>query len=194
MVKDQNIKYLFGPRSVAVIGASSDKGKIGNSVISNIIKGGYKNKIFPINPKGGEIEGIKAYKSVLDVPNEIDIACITVPAKFVLESIKECAAKGVKYAIVITSGFSEIGKIEEERKLVEAAREKGLRILGPNVFGIFTAEVSLNSTFAGSVIPSGNLGVITQSGALGLAMIGQATVGNVGISSIVSVGNKADVD
>src|SRR5664280_224051 len=194
MIKDQNIKYLFEPRSVAVIGASSDKGKIGNAVISNIIKGGYKNKIFPINPKGGEIEGIKAYKSVLDVPDEIDIACITIPAKFVLESIKECAAKGVKYAIVITSGFSEIGKIEEERKLVEAAKEKGMRILGPNVFGIFTAEVSLNSTFAGSVIPSGNLGVITQSGALGLAMIGQATVGNVGLSSIVSVGNKSDVD
>ena len=194
MTKDQNIKYLFEPQSIAVIGASNDKGKIGNSVISNIIKGGYKNKIFPINPKGGEIEGIKAYKSILDVQNDVDIACITIPAKFVLESVKECAAKGVKYAIVITSGFSEIGKIEEERKLVEAAYEKGMRILGPNVFGIFTAEVSLNSTFAGSVIPSGNLGVITQSGALGLAMIGQATVGNVGLSSIVSVGNKADVD
>jgi acetyltransferase len=194
MIKDQNIKYLFEPRSIAVIGASNDKGKIGNSVISNIIKGGYKNRIFPINPKGGEIEGIKAYKSILDVPEGIDTACITIPAKFVLESIKECAAKGVKYAIVITSGFSEIGKIEEERKLVEAAHEKGMRILGPNVFGIFTAEVSLNSTFAGSAIPSGNLGIITQSGALGLAMIGQATVGNVGLSAIVSVGNKSDVD
>jgi acyl-CoA synthetase (NDP forming) len=119
MVKDQNIKYLFEPRSIAVIGASNDKGKIGNAVISNIIKSGYKNKIFPINPKGGEIEGIKAYKSILDVPEEIDTACITIPAKFVLESIKECAAKGVKYAMVITSGFSEIGKIEEERKLVK---------------------------------------------------------------------------
>jgi acetyltransferase len=194
MTTDQNIKYLFEPQSIAVIGASNDKGKIGNAVISNIIKGGYKNKIFPINPKGGEIEGIKAYKSILDVPEEIDIACVTIPAKFVLESVKECAAKDVKYAILITSGFSEIGKIEEERKLVETAREKGMRILGPNVFGIFTAEASLNSTFAGSVIPSGNLGIITQSGALGLAMIGQATVGNVGLSAIVSVGNKSDVD
>jgi acetyltransferase len=194
MTTDQNIKYLFEPQSIAVIGASNDKGKIGNAVISNIIKGGYKNKIFPINPRGGEIAGIKAYKSILDVPEEIDTACITIPAKFVLESVKECATKGVKYAMVITSGFSEIGKIEEERKIIEAAHEKGMRILGPNVFGIFTAEVSLNSTFAGSVIPSGNLGIITQSGALGLAMIGQATVGNVGLSAIVSMGNKADVD
>ena len=113
MTKDQNIKYLFEPRSIAIIGASNDKGKIGNAVISNIIKGGYKNKIFPINPKGGEIEGIKAYKSILDVTEEIDTACITIPEKFVLESIKECATKGVKYAMVITSGFSEIGKIEE---------------------------------------------------------------------------------
>lgn len=194
MIKDQNIKYLFEPRSIAIIGASSDKGKIGNAVISNIIKNGYQNKIVPINPKGGEIEGIKAYKSMMEVPEEIDTACITIPAKFVLESIKECAAKGVKYAMVITSGFSEIGKIEEEQKLVDAAHEKGMRILGPNVFGIFTAEVSLNATFAGSVIPSGNLGIITQSGALGLSMIGQATVGNVGLSTIVSVGNKSDID
>ena len=194
MIKDQNIKYLFEPRSIAIIGASNDKGKIGNAVISNIIKSGYQNKIVPINPKGGEIEGIKAYKNILDVTEEIDTACITIPAKFVLESIKECATKGVKYAIVITSGFSEIGKIEEERKLIEAAHEKGMRILGPNVFGLFTAEVSLNATFAGSVIPSGNLGIITQSGALGLSMIGQATVGNVGLSTIVSVGNKSDID
>jgi acetyltransferase len=93
MFKDQNIKYLFEPRSIAVIGASNDKGKIGNSVISNIIKGGYKNKIFPINPKGGEIEGIKAYKSILDVTDEIDIACITIPAKFVLESKKSARPK-----------------------------------------------------------------------------------------------------
>jgi acetyltransferase len=192
--QDQNIKYLFEPRSVAIIGASGDKGKIGHSVISNIIKYGYKGKIFPINPKGGEIEGIKTYKSILEVNEEIDVALLVVPAKFALESVTECANKGVKYAIVITSGFSEIGNAEEERKMVEIANKKGMRILGPNVFGIFSAEASLNSTFAGSIIPAGHLGIITQSGALGLAMIAQATVGHVGLSSIVSVGNKADVD
>ena len=191
---DKNIKYLFEPRSIAIIGASGDKGKIGHSVVSNVIQNGYKGKIFPINPKGGTIEGIKAYKSILDVNDEIDVAVLTIPAKFALESVKECAAKGVKYGMVITSGFSEIGNAAEERKMVEIANKSGMRILGPNIFGIFSAEGSLNSTFASVAIPSGHLGIITQSGALGLAMIGQATVGNVGLSAIVSVGNKADVD
>ncbi len=194
MIKDPNIKYLFEPQSIAVIGASADKGKIGNAVVSNIIKYGYKNMILPVNPKGGIIEGITAYKSIADLPEGVDIACITIPAKFVLDSVRECAARGVKYAMVITSGFSEIGNIEAEKKLVAAANEKGMRILGPNIFGIYSAAVSLNSTFAGSVIPSGHLGIITQSGAIGLAMIGQATVGNIGLSAIVSVGNKSDVD
>ncbi len=192
--QDKNIKYLFEPRSIAVIGASSDKGKIGHSVMNNIIKGGYQGKIYPINPRGGEIEGIKAYKSIMDINGEIDVACITIPAKFVVDSVRQCAAKGVKYGIVITSGFSEIGNSEDERKMVQIANEKGMRILGPNIFGIYTAEVSLNTTFSGSAIPSGGLGIVTQSGALGLTMIGQATVGNVGLSTIVSVGNKADVD
>ena len=196
MMKDhnENIKYLFEPRSVAIIGASSDRGKIGHSVISNITKYGYKGKIFPINPKGGEIEGIKAYKSILDVKEEIDVVIVTVPAKFVLEAVKQSAVKKAKYGIIITSGFSEIGNAEEERKMVEVANENGMRILGPNVFGIFSAEASLNGTFASNVIPSGHLGIITQSGALGAAMIAQATVGNIGLSAIVSVGNKADVD
>ena len=192
--QDKNIKYLFEPRSIAVIGASGDKGKIGYSVLNNIIRGGYQGKIYPINPKGGEIEGIKAYKSIMDINGEIDIACITIPAKFVVDSVRQCAAKGVKYGIVITSGFSEIGNSADERKMVEIANEKGMRILGPNIFGLYTAEVSLNTTFSGSNIPSGGLGIVTQSGALGLTMIGQATVSNVGLSTIISVGNKADVD
>jgi len=191
---DKNIQYLFEPRSLAIIGASGDKGKIGNSVITNVIQNGYKGKIFPINPKGGEIEGIRAYKTILDVNDEIDVAVLTIPAKFALESVGQCAAKGVKYAMVITSGFSEIGNAKEERAMVKIANEKGMRILGPNIFGIFSVESSLNSTFASVDIPRGRLGIITQSGALGLAMIGQATVGNVGLSAIVSVGNKSDVD
>jgi acetate---CoA ligase (ADP-forming) len=191
---DENIKYLFEPRSIAIIGASSEKGKIGNITISNIVKFGYKGKVFPINPKGGEIEGWKAYKSILDVSDEIDMAILTVPAKFALDAVKQCAAKKVKYGLVITSGFSEIGNSEVEREMVEVANKNGMRILGPNIFGIYSAEASLNGTFSGTDIPSGHLGIITQSGALGLAMIAQATVGNIGLSTIVSVGNKADVD
>jgi len=191
---DKNIRYLFEPRSVAVIGASADKGKIGNTVIWNVIQNGYKGRIFAINPKGGEIEGLRAYKRILDVNEEIDVAVLTIPAKFVVESVKECAAKRVKYGVVITSGFSEIGNAAEERKMVEIANQNGMRILGPNILGIFSAECSLNLTFVSVPIPCGNLGIVTQSGALGLAMIGQATVGNIGLSAIVSVGNKSDVD
>ena len=102
---DKNIRYLFEPRSLAIIGASGDKGKIGHSVITNVIRNGYKGKIFPINPKGGEIEGLKAYKSILDVNEEIDVAVLTIPAKFAVESIQQCAAKGVKYGMVIYLRF-----------------------------------------------------------------------------------------
>jgi acetyltransferase len=191
---DENIMYLFEPRSIAIVGASADKGKIGHSVISNVIRNGYKGKIFPINPKGGEIEGVRAYKSILDVNETIDVAVLTIPARFAVESVEDCAAKRVKYGLVITSGFSEIGNAAGERKMVEIANKRGMRILGPNIFGIFSAECSLNCTFSPVLIPRGNLGIITQSGALGAAMIGQATAGNIGLSAIVSVGNKSDVN
>ena len=191
---DEKIRYLFEPRSIAIVGASADKGKIGHSVIFNVIRSGYEGKIFPINPKGGEIEGVKAYKSILDVNEEIDVAVLTIPAKLAVESVKECAAKRVKYGLVITSGFSEIGNAAEERRMVEIANQNGMRILGPNILGIFSAECFLNSTFVSAPIPCGNLGIITQSGALGVAMIGQAAVGNIGLSAVVSVGNKSDVD
>ena len=156
---DQNIASLFEPRSIAVVGASADKGKIGHSVIFNMLRYGYKGRIFPINPKAGEIEGIRAYKSILDVNEQIDVAVVTIPAKFAVESVKECAAKGVKYGLVITSGFSEVGNVAEERKMVAIANQSGMRILGPNIFGIFSAECSLNCTFAPGAIPSGNLGI-----------------------------------
>lgn len=191
---DENIKYLFEPRSIAVIGASNEEGKIGHIVINNIVKYGYKGNIFPINPKGGKIAGLNAYQSILDVNEDIDITILTIPAKFALDAVKQCAAKKVKYCLMITSGFSEIGNAKEEHKIVAVANENGMRILGPNIFGVFSAESSLNGTFAGTDIPAGHLGIITQSGALGLAMIAQATVGNIGLSVMVSVGNKADVD
>lgn len=189
-----NIKYLFEPRSIAVVGASRDKGKIGYAVLNNIQSGRFSGKIYPVNPAGGDVLGIPSYKNITDIEDDIDVACITIPAKYVFDSVRQCADRGVKYGIIITSGFSEIGNLREERKIAEYANERGMRILGPNVFGVYSAASHLNATFVSGNIPAGHLGMITQSGALGLTLIGQATIENIGMSTIVSVGNKSDLD
>ena len=189
-----DIKYLFEPRSIAVIGASQDTTKIGYKVFENIVLGGYQHKVYPINPRGGEILGISVFKSLEDVNENIDIACIVIPSKLVFDAVKSCAKKGVKIALIITSGFSEIGNIEEERKIATYARDHELRILGPNIFGIYSSAASLNATFGTRDVRPGNVAIITQSGALGASMIGKTAVENIGISAMVSVGNKSDID
>lgn len=190
----ENIKYLFEPGSLAIIGASRDKKKIGHAVLHNVMAGGYAGKIYPVNPGGGEIEGIPVFRSILDIDDAIDVVCITLPSELVHDAIVQCAEKKVKHVIIITSGFSEIGNFEEEKRIVDYARSRGMRILGPNVFGVYSSQVCLNATFVSGDIPSGHLAMITQSGALGLTLIGQASVENIGLSAIVSVGNKSDID
>lgn len=194
MYKNPDIKYLFEPRSVAIVGASRDPSKIGYKFVQNITISGFKGKVFPINPEGGEILGHKVYKSIEEVPDEIDIACIIIPAKIVFNCIKSCADKGVKFGVIIASGFAEIGNSAEEKKLVTYAREHGMRILGPNIFGIYSSAVSVNATFGPSNVRPGNVGVITQSGAIGIGMMGKTVTQNIGLSAIVSVGNKSDID
>ena len=189
-----DIRSLFEPESIAVIGATHDRSKIGNAILRNIIDGGYPGRIYPINPKGGTIEGITAYKTVSDVQASIDVACIAVPSSHVFEVVKACSEKGVRYGLIITSGFSEIGNTIGEQKIVNYAKEHGMRIIGPNIFGLYSSAVNLNATFSPGQISGGNLGIITQSGALGLAMIGQAAVSKIGLSAIISVGNKSDID
>ena len=189
-----DIKYLFEPRSVAVIGASHDPSKIGNKFVQNIIASGYKGGIYPINSEGGEILGQKVYKNIKEIQDPVDIACVVIPAKFVFDCIKDCAAQGVKHAIIIASGFSEIGNYAEEKKLVAYAREHDMRILGPNIFGIYSATASLNATFGPADVRPGHVGVITQSGALGIGLMGKTVTQNIGLSAIVSVGNKADIN
>lgn len=190
----ENIRYLFEPGSLAIIGTSRDRSKIGYAVLKNVMAGGYAGSIYPVNPSGGEIDGLPVLRSILDVDEPVDMACITLPAGLVYDAIVLCAEKKVKHAVIITSGFSEIGNYEEEKKIVEYARSKGMRILGPNVFGVYSSQVRLNATFVSGNIPSGHLAMITQSGALGLTLIGQASVENIGLSAIVSVGNKSDID
>ena len=188
------MKFLFEPQSVAIIGASHSKGKIGHTMVHNIISGGYQGEVYPVNPRGGEILGKKVFASIGDIPGTIDLATITVPAKYVLSAVEECAAQGVKFIQIITSGFSEVGNSEEEQRIVNTARQGGMRILGPNIFGLFAASSSLNATFSASTVKSGHVAILTQSGALGIAMIGKTAVDNMGLSAIVSTGNKCDID
>jgi acetate---CoA ligase (ADP-forming) len=188
-----DIKYLFEPRSVAIIGASRDPAKIGYKFVQNITLSGYSGKVYPVNPEGGDILGLKVFKTIEEVPGEIDIACIVIPAKFVFNSIKSCADKGVKFGVIISSGFSEIGNSTEEKRLVDYARDHGMRILGPNIFGIYSSSVSINATFGPSNVRPGHVGVITQSGAIGIGMMGKTVTQNIGLSAIVSVGNKSDI-
>jgi acetyl-CoA synthetase (ADP-forming) len=189
-----NLEALFNPRSIAVIGASRNPAKIGHTILRNIIEYGYKGRVYPINPHANEILGLKAYKSVLDVPDEIDMAIIAVPEQIVLNVADECGRKGVKVLVVITAGFSEVGNVEAEKKLVEIARKYGMRVLGPNIFGVTYTPAKLNATFGPRDVLEGPIAFITQSGALGIAIMGWTIMEEIGISAIVSMGNMADID
>ncbi|MBM3317507.1 MAG: acetate--CoA ligase family protein [Candidatus Eisenbacteria bacterium] len=188
-----DIHRLFRPRAIAVIGASHDREKIGFKILQNIVTAGYSGAIHPVNPKGGEILGLPVRASLAEIEGELDVVCTCVPAKHVFDSVRACASRGVKFNLVITSGFSEIGNAEEEKAIVAHAREQGMRILGPNIFGMYSAAAALDMTFGPGGIVPGNVAIITQSGALGLAMIGKTAAENIGISAMVSVGNKADI-
>lgn len=188
------MEYLFSPRAVAVIGASTNPAKVGYNIVANLRAAAYPGVIYPINPKSDEVQGIRAYPSVTAVEGNIDLALVSIPAHLTLKAVEECGKKGVKHLVVITSGFSEVGNIEEEQKIVEVARSYGMRILGPNVFGIYSASKSMDATFGPGGILPGNVAIVTQSGALGIAMIGKTAVESLGLSALVSVGNKSDID
>ncbi|MBS3782573.1 MAG: acetate--CoA ligase family protein, partial [Candidatus Thermoplasmatota archaeon] len=192
--KQDNLERLFNPRSIAVIGASTKEGKVGHTLFSNILESGYEGEVYPVNPKGGNVLGRELYESIEDLPEPIDLAVIVVPAKIVKEAVHQCGEKGVEHIIVISSGFSEVGKVEEERALVEEAKKYGMRVLGPNVFGIYSAKSDLNATFGPSEIEKGSIALLSQSGALGIALIGKTAQQYLGLSAIVSIGNKADID
>ena len=188
---------VLAPRSVAVVGASREPGKIGAHVLHNLIATGFRGEVFPINPSAGEIEGKKAYARVSDVPFEVDLAVICVPAKAVEAAVDDCIARGVAGLVVITAGFGETGEEGRRREaaILEKVRRAGMRMVGPNCLGVVNTDpaVRLNVTFSPVYPPEGNLAISSQSGALGMALLEHASRLNLGISSFVSVGNKADV-
>jgi acetyl coenzyme A synthetase (ADP forming)-like protein len=185
---------LMKPRSVAVIGASNEAGKIGNSVMRNLIDGGYAGEIHPINPKADEICGRKAYRSITDVPGEVDVAVFTIPAKFVPAALEETGAKKVPAAVLIPSGFAETGNRELQEQVVEIARRHGVRLLGPNIYGYYYTPEDLCATFCTPYDVKGGVALSSQSGGIGMAILGFSRTSKMGVSAIVGLGNKADLD
>ncbi|MEV6287511.1 acetate--CoA ligase family protein [Kribbella sp. NPDC051770] len=185
---------IMKPRAVAVIGASNEDGKIGNSVMKNLVNGGYQGEIYPINPKGGEVLGLKAFPSITDVPGDVDVAVFAVPAKFVGGALEQCGQKGVAGAILIPSGFAETGEQELQDEVVAIAKKHNVRILGPNIYGYYYLPENLCATFCTPYDVKGSVALSSQSGGIGMAILGFSRSSRMGVSAIVGVGNKADID
>jgi acetyl coenzyme A synthetase (ADP forming)-like protein len=185
---------IMKPDSVAVIGASPEAGKIGNSVMKNLINGGYHGKIYPIHPKADEILGYKAYRSVKDVPAEIDVAVFAIPAKFVAQALTEVGEKRIPGAVLIPSGFAETGNVEGQQEIQEIGRKYNVRLMGPNIYGFYYTWKNLCATFCTPYDVKGHTALSSQSGGIGMAIIGFSRSAKMGVSAIVGLGNKADLD
>ncbi|MGH6874378.1 MAG: acetate--CoA ligase family protein, partial [Aestuariivirgaceae bacterium] len=190
----RQMNRIMKPDAVAVIGASAEDGKIGNSVMKNLINGGYRGKIYPIHPKTDEIMGLKAHKSVKDVPGEIDVAVFAIPAKFVAQALVECGEKKIPGAVLIPSGFAETGNVEGQREIQEIGRRYGVRLMGPNIYGFYYTPKNLCATFCTAYDVKGQVALSSQSGGIGMAIIGFSRSAKMGVSAIVGLGNKADLD
>lgn len=189
------IDAIFNPSSIAVIGASAEEKKVGYSVLKNLVDG-YKGKIFPVNPGRQEILSLPCYPSVSAIPEKVDLAVIVIPAKFVAESLKDCAKAGVKGVVIISAGFKEVGGegVNREKEIVEIVRASGMRMVGPNCLGVMNTKIKMNASFAAEMPPEGKVAFFSQSGALGVAIIDWALENNFGFSKFVSFGNKADLN
>jgi len=188
---------IFRPKSIAVIGASTKKGSIGREILHNLIDSEFNGKVFPVNPKASVIHSIKCYSTILDVPDAVDLAIIIVPRDHVKIALEQCGEKGVKGVVVITSGFKEIGEkgAQKELELMEIVRKYNMRMVGPNCFGVLNTDTdfSMNATFSKTKPLVGKVGFMSQSGALGEAILDYASQIKLGFSMFASVGNKADI-
>ncbi len=201
MENDSSINPLdaiFAPKSVAVIGASTTPGKVGHDIFVNILKGGYTGTLYPVNPSARSISSVRAYKSLTEIPDEIDLGIVILPPKAALQSVQEAVTKGVKGIVIVSAGFREIGPEGRaiEDRLVATCREAGVRLIGPNCLGVINPlpAVRLNASFSARMPKAGNVSFISQSGALCTAVLDFAADRNFGFSKFISIGNKADVD
>ncbi len=191
-----SLELFFDPKSVAVVGAARQKGKVGREIVAGLVKGEFPGDIFPVNPNADEVEGLKCYPSLKEIGSTPDLAVIVVPPTFVADVMTQCGQVGVKAVIIITAGFKEIGpegnKLEHD--VLRIARRSGIRIVGPNCLGIMAPGKKLNASFGGELPAVGAIGYVSQSGALMTAILDIAKANDIGFSTMVSIGNKADVD
>lgn len=193
---NENLDFFFSPRSVVLVGASNREGSMGYVFMENIISAGYKGDIFPINPNEDEVFGLKAYKDVTEVPGEVDLAVVLVPADSAAQVMNKCGEKGVKGAVVISSGFAEAGEsgARLQSELVEISNRYGVRVLGPNCFGLYNCNIGLNASLAlGSPERGGSISLVTQSGAYGMAIYTFALDHSMKFAKIIAPGNKCDL-
>ncbi|WP_369253240.1 bifunctional acetate--CoA ligase family protein/GNAT family N-acetyltransferase [Geodermatophilus amargosae] len=195
--ESRSIARLLTPRSVAVVGASNDEAKIGNLVLRNLLDYGFEGPVYPVNPGARHVRGVPAYASIEAIPDDVDLAVVAVPADEVAGVVEACRRKQVRGLVVISGGFGETGPAgrDAERQLVAAARASGMRVVGPNCLGIVNTDpaVRLDASLAPHVPSRGRVGFFAQSGALGVALLERARSRNIGLSSFVSAGNRADV-
>ncbi len=185
---------FFKPNAVAVIGASREEGKVGFSIVDNLVKAGFPGPIYPVNPKATEIRGLKCFPNLTEVPDRVDLAVLVIPPKVCIPTLEACVAKGIRSAVVISAGFKEVGGegAEIEKALRARVRELGIRVVGPNCLGIIDTKSRLNATFAAGMPPVGEIAFFSQSGALCTAILDWAIGNDVGFSKFISLGNKAD--
>ena len=188
-----DLTKMFNPDSVAIVGASNSAGKVGYIIVNNMINDGFEGNIYPINPKDDEIQGLKAYKNVSDLPEVPDLVIVSIPSVLVNPVVEECGEFGVKNMVVITAGFKEIGGegVERENELVALGQKYGINIIGPNSLGITDSHSLLNASFSQIMPPTGNIAFISQSGAMMVAIIDWSVTSGIGFSKIISLGNKA---
>ena len=187
---------FFNPDSIAIVGASEKKGKVGAEILASMIEAGYKGKIFPVNRKAETINSLKCYPDIESIGQVPDLVIIVIPAKAVPEVMRQCAKIGVKSVIIITAGFKEIGKEgrELEQQVIQIAKQAGIRLIGPNCLGVVVPANNLNASFGGDLPSAGSIGYLSQSGAVLAAILDMANEKGIGFSKLISIGNKADID
>jgi acetyl coenzyme A synthetase (ADP forming)-like protein len=192
-----SLRAFLKPRSIAVIGASQRQATIGNTLFHNLLRQEFKGVIYPVNPNAEVVASVKTYPSVLDIPGDVDLAVVIVPAEIVQQVMEQCGHKGVRGVVVISAGFAEIGAegMQRQERLLDTARSYGMRLVGPNCMGLINTapDVNMNASFSPVFPPAGNIGFCSQSGALGLAILEYARNLSIGLSTFVSIGNRADV-